>query len=152
LITVFEIHRAGPADIEDITPLFDAYRQFYGRPSDVPAARAFLSQRLAQAESVVLLASDVATSCPVGFVQLYPAFSSVSLARIWILNDLFVAETHRRAGVGRLLMMAARTHAIQTDAKRLVLSTAHTNTNAQRLYQSLGYRKDEQFAQFELEL
>ena len=66
-----------------------------------------------------------------GFVQLYPSFSSVSMRKIWILNDLYVATNARRYGVGRLLMDRARDFARDTGALRLELTTARTNAAAQ---------------------
>jgi ribosomal protein S18 acetylase RimI-like enzyme len=146
------IRLAAAADLDLIAPLFDAYRQFYGQPADLPLARAFLADRLRQGDSVIFLAVRAADGTAVGFTQLYPAFSSVAARRIWILNDLFVAPDARRSGVARGLMDAARQHGVRTGARRLVLSTAHTNGAAQRLYESLGYVRDEQFVQYKLEL
>ena len=143
---------ATAADLERVAPLFDAYRQFYGQPADLPLARAFLADRLRRGDSVIFLAVRVADGAAVGFTQLYPAFSSVAARPIWILNDLFVAPDARRAGVARRLIEAARQHGVATGARRLVLSTAHTNEPAQKLYESLGYVRDEQFAQYKLEL
>ena len=135
------VARATLADIVVLAPLFDAYRVFYGQPSDAAAARAFLAERIGRAESVVFLARD-ASDAALGFVQLYPAFSSVSARRLWILNDLYVHPSARRLGVARMLMDAARGHAAQTGAVRLVLETAEDNGAAQVLYESLGYARE----------
>jgi hypothetical protein len=84
--------RAGLEHLDVLTGLFDSYRQFYGQEPDLPGARRFLEARLRCRDSVVFLAfRDDATRTSVGFVQLYPSFSSVSMKPIWILNDLFVA-------------------------------------------------------------
>ena len=37
----------------------------------------------------------------VGFIQLYPSFSTVSLKRQWILNDLYVKEEYRNKGYAK---------------------------------------------------
>ena len=100
-----DVRQAVFADLEVVSTLLDDYRRFYGRASDMKAARAFLQARFEHGQSVVFLGHDGTT--PVGFTQLYPSFSSVSLARVFILNDLFVAESHRRAGVGARLLDAA---------------------------------------------
>jgi GNAT superfamily N-acetyltransferase len=130
-------------------PLFDAYRQFYGQRSDAAAARAFLSERLEREESVIYLAYT-GPNTPVGFMQLYPSFSSVSLKRLWILNDLFVHTDVRRGGVGRALLERARQHAIETGAKGLILSTGVTNKPAQTLYESNGWRREDDFLHYYL--
>ena len=146
------VRQAGPADVDLVAPLFDAYRQFYRQPSDLALAREFLAERLDRQESVIFLAER--DGCAVGFVQLYPLFSSTAARprRLWLLNDLYVSPDARSGGVGRALMDQARRLAEATDAVGLELATARTNVRAQRLYKSLGYRVDEHFLRYELGL
>ncbi|MEK6258653.1 MAG: GNAT family N-acetyltransferase [Planctomycetota bacterium] len=147
-----QIRRASLADLPTVAELFDGYRQFYGQPADFLLAEAFLRDRLTNDDSVIFLAIDPASGTGLGFVQLYPSFSSVAARRIWILNDLFVAASARRTGVGRALLDAARDFGKSTGAKRLVLSTANTNREARALYESNGYKQDEAFLVYNLEL
>ncbi|HET7469211.1 MAG TPA: GNAT family N-acetyltransferase [Gemmatimonadales bacterium] len=146
------IRQAGPDDVEVVAPLFDAYRQFYEQPSDPGLARAFIAERLARRESVIFLAERDGRG--VGFVQLYPLFSSTARRprRLWLLNDLYVAPEARQGGVGRALMRRARQLAEETGAVGLELATARTNTVGQRLYESEGYRLDDGFLRYELAL
>lgn len=137
------IRQAAPVDLDALSVLFDGYRQFYGRDSDLAAAKQFLSDRLRHAESVAFIAYDGIN--PAGFTQLYPSFSSVSLGRIFILNDLFVSQSGRRKGIGSALISAAVDYAQAAGAIRLALSTAHTNTSAQALYESKGWERDDDF-------
>src|SRR5882757_6888198 len=97
-----EIRQATVADLNLLTPLFDAYRQFYRQPSDLERARRFLLERLEHNQSVILLAFD--DDAAIGFTQLYPSFSSGAMASIFILNDLFVAPEARRRGAGSALL------------------------------------------------
>ncbi len=143
------IVRAGREELDDLVPLFDAYRQFYGQRSDLAAARAFLGDRLDRDESVLYVAY-LNPREPAGFTQLYPSFSSVSLKRLWILNDLFARADIRRGGVGRALLERARQHAADTAAKGLILSTAVTNKPAQTLYESCGWQRDDEFLHYNL--
>ena len=146
------VRQAGPGDVDQIAPLFDAYRQFYQQPSDPVLARAFLTERLSRAESVVFVAERDGRA--VGFVQLYPLFSSTAARprRLWLLNDLFVSPEARGGGVGRALMDRARRLAEETGAVGLELVTAVSNRGAQHLYESLGYRLDDQVLRYELGL
>ncbi|WP_442497907.1 GNAT family N-acetyltransferase [Methylobacter sp. sgz302048] len=137
------IRQAVASDIDALAPLFDSYRQFYGRESDIRAAREFLLARFNHGESAVFIAHDA--NVPIGFAQLYPSFSSVSLAGTFVLNDLFVRESSRRKGVASLLLAAAVEFGKSSAAARLSLSTAISNETAQALYQSAGWRRDEQF-------
>ena len=146
------VRQAGSGDVDAVAPLFDAYRQFYQQPSDPALARAFIAERLARSESVIFLAERDGQA--VGFVQLYPLFSSTAARprRLWLLNDLFVSPSARGGGVARALMDRARRLGEETDAAGLELATARTNAPAQRLYESLGWRQDEQFLRYELGL
>lgn len=141
-----EIVQATPADVGEVGPLFDAYRQFYGKPSDVEAARRFLFARLSKEESVLFLARLETKA--VGFVNLYPVFSSVNLTRQWILNDLFVAPEARKHGIARALVEHARQLAEATQSNGLTLETAIDNLAAQKLYEGLGWKRDEEFYRY----
>jgi len=142
--------QATPADVGEAAPLFDAYRQFYGKPPDVEAARRFLFARLSKGESVLFLARKQGRT--VGLVHLYPLFSSVHLMRQWILNDLYVVPEARKLGVGRALVERARQLAEATRANCLTLETASDNLPAQRLYESLGWKLDQEFHRYFLPL
>ncbi|MGA2257095.1 MAG: GNAT family N-acetyltransferase [Thermoguttaceae bacterium] len=146
-----QIRRASKADLGTVAELFDGYRQSYGQSADYPLAEAFVRDRLTNNDSVVFVAIDRQSGDGLGFVQLYPSFSSVAAQCIWILNDLFVAPTARRRGVGRSLLNAARDHGASSGAKRLVLSTAATNREARALYESCGYRQEDMFLVYKLE-
>jgi ribosomal protein S18 acetylase RimI-like enzyme len=146
------IRRAALADLGLVAPLFDAYRQFYGKPADPALAEAFIRERIERGESIVFLARDADGGEALGFVQLYPSFSSVAGRRIWILNDLYVIPAARKRGIGRALLAQAAEHGRSTGAVRLVLSTATNNLSAQSLYESCGFRRDEQFFVYKLEL
>ncbi|OQR87952.1 acetyltransferase [Achlya hypogyna] len=142
MTVVGSVRRAMLADVPRLAPLFDAYRVFYKQPSDLPRAAAFLSDRLTAADTVLFIATST-TGAIVGFVHLFPSFSSVSTQRLWVLNDLFVDVNARREGFGRLLMNAAKDHAVSTGAKGLMLETARDNFAGQTLYESLGYKRSD---------
>jgi len=150
-MTAVQVTRATVDDIETVAPLFDAYRQFYQQPGDLDGARAFLAERLARGESVIFLAL-LDDGTPAGFTQIYSIFSSTSMQRAWLLNDLFVAPAARRAGVGRALLERAHAFARETNSKELMLQTAVDNVPAQRLYESLGWQRDNDFYVYMLAL
>lgn len=137
------VRQAALADIGKIVPLFDDYRQFYDQLSDEAAVRDFLRERFEQEDSVLFVAE--VENRAVGFTQLYPTFSSVSLARTFLLNDLFVLPEARKSGVGRSLLTAATDYARELGAIRLSLSTAITNKAGQSLYEGAGWQRDEIF-------
>ena len=135
------IKKAVNSDIPELSKLFDAYRVFYKQESDLNLAVEFLSERIKNSESTIFVAITNENNY-VGFTQLYPSFSSVSAKRTWILNDLYVQERARGNGVATKLMNKAKELAKENQLKGISLSTAKTNTNAQNLYESLGYERD----------
>ena len=137
------LRRATIADIEPLVLLFDGYRRFYENPTDIEGARRFLTARLEAGESVVFVADRDGRL--VGFTQLYPSFSSGTMNRLWILNDLFVAPEHRRGGVGAALLQAAEHFAREGKSKGLVLATQKTNAAAKALYERCGWKPDALF-------
>lgn len=132
------------ADLDQVAPLFDAYRQFYQQAPDLALATAFIGERMRREQSLILLAQD-ATQQALGFCQLYPSFCSVEAQPIYSLYDLFVLPEGRRAGVGKQLLLAAEEQARAHGMARMDLTTAKTNLAAQSLYQALGWVRDEVF-------
>lgn len=143
--------RADATHLDAVAQLFDAYRGFYLQPSNIEQSRTFIAERMAGSESAIFLALDEQGEA-LGFVQLYPTFSSIDAHRTWLLSDLFTAPTARGHGVGRLLMNTAREFALETGAKGLMLETATDNATAQGLYESLGYVRDTGYYTYLLDL
>lgn len=134
-----------------IAPLFVKYREFYGELPYPDSSRAFLEKRLRRKESVIYLAlPDDDDTKLLGFCQLYPSFSSLSLKRVWILNDIYVAEDARRQLVADHLLRAAKKMAKETHAVRLRVSTSASNEVAHKTYESIGFHQDTEFLSYVL--
>jgi GNAT superfamily N-acetyltransferase len=149
------IRRAEVSDLDAVIPLFDAYRVFYKKSSDLAGVKAYLSGRFALGDAVILLAfhdDDPVVGPPIGFTLLLPTWSSVALGRVFTLNDLYVVEEGRKAGAGRAMLEAAHEHARSEGAVRVSLRTAVDNETAQRLYRAVGYQRDEVFSAFDFHL
>ncbi len=140
-----EIIQAQLKHLELLAPLFDAYRIFYKQPSDLLGATAFLKSRFELNDSILFLAFEGDDG--IGFTQLYPTYSSVTMEPFYILNDLYVKPEARRIGIGSQLLLAAQQFALETNQKGLELATAKDNP-AQRLYEKLGWTKDEEFFRY----
>ena len=145
-----DVIQVGLGELEEVAQLFDQYRVFYQATSDLQAARDFLEERLQNKESVIFAARK--GDRLIGFTQLYPSFSSVSMKPIWVLNDLFVEASSRKLGVAKLLMGTAENFARENGAVRLSLATQVENQIAHSLYESRGYIKDFAFYHYSLSL
>lgn len=142
--------RAGWEHLDALIPLFDQYRVFYHAPSDPEAAKRFLQDRFRHGDSAIFVARHHGSM--VGFTQLYPSLSSVSMQRVWILNDLFVAPAYRQQGVATRLLHSAKDFAQATGAVRITLATQIDNAAAQSLYEAFGYSKEAEFYHYVLKL
>lgn len=147
---MMRIFQATVEDLEGVSKLFNLYRMFYRQPSNLEGAKTYIKERIESKESVIFVAQDKQKY--VGFTQLYPTFSSISMQRAWILNDLYVDEGARKQGVGELLIHKAIDFAKETGAKSIGLSTASDNYSAQSLYERNGFIRDNQFFHYECEL
>ena len=133
------ITQAQLKDLNILAPLFDAYRVFYKQESNLEHAKAFLKELLEQKSSVIYLV--FMDNKAVGFTQLFPLFSSVSLQPMYLLNDLFVDSKHRGQGLGEALIKRAKQLCRDENQKGLAIQTAFDNP-AQHLYERLGFIKD----------
>jgi len=134
-------------EVEILSKLFDEYRVFYERDSNIDGAKKFLSERIKNNESVVYIAIDD-KEMGTGFVQLYPSFTSVGMKRLWILNDLYVNSAYRKTGVGEALINKCKELAKDTQAVGLILETRNENTVAQNLYFKTNFIKDTEHSYF----
>lgn len=147
----FTVRRAELSDLNSGASLFDLYRQFYKRTPDLAGARAYINMRLTKQDSVIFLAlADDNTTA--GFLQLYPGFSSLSMAPTWVLNDLYVSENYRGNKIATQLIEAAHAYARSTGAVSISLETQPDNKKAQALYEKFGYEVDNDFLIYVLSL
>ncbi|MDO1500219.1 GNAT family N-acetyltransferase [Winogradskyella maritima] len=133
------ITHATTTHLHDLTPLFDGYRSFYRQASDLDGAKIFLQERLAKKDAVIFIAYKNET--PVGFTQLYPLFSSVSMQPMYLLNDLYIHPDYRSQGIGEALINKAKALCKTEGQKGLAIQTESDN-RAQHLYQRLGFEPD----------
>ncbi len=137
------ITRATAEDVDAVAPLFDAYRAFFTRGDRLSESRRFLEERIASDESVLFVARDGKDA--VGFIQLYPLWSSWYCRRIWFLSDLYVSEGARRRGIGRNLVERAIELARETDAASVMVELPRREPHLEEFYRRLGFMRDDVF-------
>ena len=131
------VRKAEIKDLELLAPLFDAYRQFYRKSTDLEGAKNFLAARINNSESVIYLAKS--ENKVVGFTQLYPMFTSTNMKRSWILNDLYVDQNFRGQGISKLLIDNAKQLCRDTQAYGIMLETERSNDIGNQLYPRTGF-------------
>ena len=146
-----KIYQATLNELDSVAVLFDNYRQFYEQAPDYDGCRDYLEARIKNDESVIFVAADEAGEL-MGFTQLYHTFCSVARSPIIQLYDLFVDPSARRRGIGRKLMHHATDYAKASGASRLQLETGIENSQAQALYEQLGWVRETRFYAYALEL
>jgi GNAT superfamily N-acetyltransferase len=139
---VTTIRRAVLADVENLVPLFDAYREFFagGAPT---GSQEFLRERLSKADATFFMSFDGETAT--GFLTLYPLFSSWYATTIWFLSDLYVVPEHRNQKLGRNLVAAARDFAKERSSRSIMVEIPHREPHLIHFYESLGFERDKDF-------
>jgi ribosomal protein S18 acetylase RimI-like enzyme len=131
---------AGPEEAEAVAGLLVAFRDHMGL--DWPSENAFLAsvERLLEGRDTdFLLAVAHTGAAPAGVLQLRVRFSVWKAAPDAWLEDLFVSEEARRAGVGDALVALAIERAIERGAKRIELDCNERNAAALALYERHGF-------------
>jgi ribosomal protein S18 acetylase RimI-like enzyme len=136
-------------ELDGLVILFDQYMVFYKQPSAPDKYHKYLYERLANNDASVFIAYSLENE-PVGFVLNYHSFSSVSLGKIVVLNDLFVVASHRKQGVANQLINSSVSLAKSTGSIRVDLATAKNNFSAQALYEKIGFVKDSEYFSYSL--
>ena len=146
----FIIKEATVEDSEKIGEVFDLYRQFYKKNPDKIISIEYIKQRLTNKESTIFFVEE--DNVCIGIVQLYITFDSLELSKKIILYDLFVRSEYRKKGIGAMLMNVSKDFAENNNITGIELSTAISNGTAQRLYESLGYERDNEFYNYYLSI
>ncbi|TGL86263.1 GNAT family N-acetyltransferase [Leptospira congkakensis] len=140
-----KIRQANYKDVSKISPVFDEYRQFYGQTTNITGANRFLQDRMEHAQSIIFVAEDPNTGEITGFTQLYPVFSSISMQRSYILNDLYVKKDFRKQGIAKQLIAEVKSFTKSNSGKGLELSTSTHNKDARALYTKEGFEQETEF-------
>ncbi|MCK5354301.1 MAG: GNAT family N-acetyltransferase [Methyloprofundus sp.] len=136
-------------ELDDLVILFDQYMVFYKQPSAPDKYGKYLHERLSNNDASVFIAYSLENE-PVGFALNYHSFSSVSLGKVLVLNDLFVVESHRKQGVANKLINSSVSLAKSIGSIRVDLATAKNNFSAQALYEKIGFVKDSEYFSYSL--
>lgn len=137
------IRKATIEDVDLLSILFDQYRIFYQKQTDITAAKKFLTERITNNESEIFVATTEDNNILTGFVQLYPIFSSTRMKRLWLLNDLYVHPNYRGQNISILLLDKAKELSQNTNAVGLILETEKSNLIGNNLYPRAGFVIDQ---------
>ena len=135
------IREARKSDLDQLSILFDAYRVFYGKESNIDISKNFLESRLSNKDSEVFICEF--DNILIGFVQLYPLFSSTRVSKYWLLNDLFVDSKYRGKGYSKLLIDKAKELVKDSNACGMMLETEKSNKIGNNLYPKTGFEKND---------
>ncbi|APX63137.1 MULTISPECIES: GNAT family N-acetyltransferase [Acinetobacter] len=140
------VRRAQVEDLQQLSVLFDEYRQFYGASSNQELSYQFLKQRFEDQQTVIFINTkdDIFT----GFILLYLRFSSVACSKFYVLDDVYITPLYRRHGAARQLIDTAILFARHENALRISLDTQKNNHQSHKLYESMGFMRDDEFVTF----
>ncbi|ARD22806.1 MULTISPECIES: GNAT family N-acetyltransferase [Shewanella] len=108
-----QIRLASEFDTDVLVNLFDEYRQSMGFKSEPKNCRNFVRTRLQENDSMIFLAWEQ-EHC-LGFIQLYPSYSSLLLKPVWYFDDVYVDSARRGEGIAAKLIAKAKLLADGTE-------------------------------------
>lgn len=150
MTNVLVIRQATIQDLPKIVPIFDCYREYFQQQKNPTKVEEFLFKKFEQLESVIFIAEQ--NSEFIGVAQLYPVFSSLTLERVWLLNDFFISEEYRSRRVGTELFKKVKEFSKLTKAKGIELSVEHSNTMAWEFWEKQGFKLDDEFRYYSYKL
>ena len=134
--------KATHQDLKQLALLFNGYRVFYKKNTDLKSAEVYLNERLDQNDSEIIVAENSEGKL-IGFTQLYPLFSSTRMKKLWLLNDLYVENLFRGKGVSIGLIENAKQIVKSSGACGMFLETEKTNAVGNNLYPKTGFKLNE---------
>jgi ribosomal protein S18 acetylase RimI-like enzyme len=131
---------AGADEVSSVAGLMREFRDWMGRdrPSDADL-RASIERLLADPDCEYLLAATEGSSEPRAVCQLRYRYGLWHSAEDCWLEDLYVSESARRAGLGAALARAAIERVRARGCRRVELDADSDNEAALALYERLGF-------------
>jgi GNAT superfamily N-acetyltransferase len=131
---------AGPGEAEAVARLLVGFRDWYGRSE--PPVDTFLAgveRLIVRPDTEYLLAAAAGSSEPGGVCQLRYRYGVWTASEDCWLEDLFVTDADRRAGLGEALVAAAIERARERGCGRIELDVSESNRAAWALYERMGF-------------
>ncbi len=136
----YEIRMAGDDDFFGWLPLFEAYCRFYETELDDAKALIVWTWLRDEAEPLEAALAVDEEGRPVGLAQFRTVPDTLTATRGIHLDDLYVDEGHRAAGVGKALIEFVHSRAAEIGSGGVSWMTAADNADAQRLSDELARR------------
>lgn len=143
---------ATAADIAGLAALFVEMVQYYDDPpTDETAVAAALRRHVfTHGSGIEVLLAEIGGRL-VGFASLSPLFPVDGVHPALYLKELYVSETTRSRGVGRMLLIGVARLARERGCVRVNWAAASDNTGAIRFYEGLGATAPANARYFELD-
>ena len=140
------VRRATAADQAVLARLLSDMQAHYKSPDPPGGAQEMARLLTREGERLPFALLGEHQGAVVGFATLSPMLYGGAYQWMLFLKDLYVTEQARGFGVGRALLVAMASIAVDEDYCRIDWTTEGTNTGAQRLYDGLGVpRQDKRF-------
>lgn len=137
----FRIRPAGPADVELIFSLIVELADYERAPDQVRGTPELLRESLFGDPRVAEALVAELDGEPAAFALYHGAFSTWECRPGLWLEDLYVPERHRRAGLGQALLSRVAAIAVERGCTRLEWAALDWNTPALNFYAKLGARR-----------
>ena len=144
------ITRVIESDLDDLLPLMRGYSDFYEvDPSDDALLALSRMLVLDPDQGLQLIARDD-EGAALGFATIFWTWSTLTAARLGVMNDLFVTPDARGSGWADALIAACVERCRARGVRELAWQTAYTNLRAQAVYDRVGATRDDRWLDYSL--
>ena len=126
------------ADVDALLRMMKTFCQLFIYPFDQPL-RQKLIQQLLENPSLGSLWLIEPENQPVGYVVLTYGFALEFGGKTALVDELFIEEAQRGAGLGRRALHSIQQLAEPLGTSTILLQTEKYNTRAKQLYESVGF-------------
>lgn len=134
------LHTAGAAHMMSLLPMVEAFYALERIPFDAARSRAALAPLLGASELGRVYLIDVDGE-PGGYCVVCFGYSLEFGGRDAFIDEIFLEETYRGKGIGRVVLDRVAEEARATGIKALHLEVERNNAPAQKLYDRAGFEK-----------
>jgi GNAT superfamily N-acetyltransferase len=134
----YSIRFAGPDDAHTIHVFIVALATYAREPGAVHVTPGILRAQLGAPQPPFGCLLAERDGAPVGFALFFQSYSTWRGRAGIYLEDLYVQETHRGAGIGTALLRRLAEIAIERGCARLEWSALEWNTSAIAFYERIG--------------
>lgn len=140
-MTHLDIRKLGPEDLDRAQQMLQLFQEAFEKEDAAPPSHKYLQSLLARQDFHAIVALH--DQKVVGGLTAYELEMLPREARELFIYDIAVAQSHRRQGIGRALIEAARELCVQSGLSAMYVAACADEAHAVRFYEATGLERED---------